>query len=134
MRPAQILLFVASALAAFAAYTFPTNPVSLGIITVTKAGTPVSLVSSVSAAKDQGVLCRAIELEAIKDVVKTANTGNVFVGASDMNTSTGVGVIKTLIPGEQWSVWATGNALAPDRLFLDAATNGDGAQGRCLVQ
>lgn len=123
-----------TAAVAFAAYNFPTNPAALGIVTVVTAGSPVSLLSSVPAAQGQDFKCRAIELEAIKDVAKADNTGLVYLGESGMNTSTGAGVIKSLLPGEQWSVSGFTNALRPERLYLDADTNGDGAQVRCVVQ
>jgi len=135
MRLARIPLFLAAfAIAAFAGYTFPTNPGSLGIVTVVTSGTPVTLVSSVAAAIGADVRCREITIEAIKTAARGANTGNVFVGTATMNKTTGAGVIKTLGIGGIFVMSAETNTLRPERLYLDATTNGDGAQVSCLVQ
>ena len=116
------------------AYSFPTNPAALGIVTVASPDTPVSLLSAVPAAQNQGFMCQAIEVEAMKDAGKTANSGLVYIGASDMNKTTGAGVIKTLAVGESWSYNAIGNQMAPDNLYLDAANADDGVQVRAFVR
>ena len=120
------------------AYTFPTNPAALGIVTQpSHIASPVKLLSSVPAAEGQDTDTKfhSIELEAINTVGKALNAGVVFIGQSNMNTSTGAGVIKSLSPGEQWSFDAGthGNIFDPDKLYLQTLNDNDGVQVRAIM-
>lgn len=112
---------------------FTSNPVGLGLITKTSVSQPVSLLSQAGASPIAlGVRLRWIEVEAMKDGIKTANTGPTYIGTSAMNISTLVGVIKVLGVSEQWRFGdeTNGEFFDPDKLFFQVANNSDGIHVR----
>lgn len=94
---------------------------SLGLITVTTAGTPVQVTTSKTP-------CHAILLQA-----KPGNVGLTFVGTSNMVKATYVGVnavigipTDTVIPSVHASVPAANNAIDASKVWVDANTSGEG--------
>ncbi len=118
-------------------YVFPTNPAALGIVLQPDhTADPVSLLSNITAALGTGVKFNALEFEGIKLADGTVCSGNVYIGQFDMDITTGVGVIKTLKPGVQWSFGneRDGNVFDPERLFLQTDNDNDGAQIRGITR
>jgi hypothetical protein len=115
-------------------FKFPSNPVSMGLITKADHTTaPVSLLSAAGApAIAAGARMNWIEVEAMKDGSKTANTGKTYIGTVDMNISTLVGVIKVLGVSEQWKFnnERDGNVYDPAQLFFQVASDNDGVHVR----
>ena len=85
--------------------------ISLGQVDVAVAGTPVQLTST----QDQA---NSITITAL-----TANAGDVYVGTSDLDNSSMVGVLAILDAGESWPPgWPLSNSvndINPSELYLD---------------
>lgn len=112
-------------------YYWKTNPASLGMVIQTDhTAAPVSLMSGVVSAVGSNQAFNSLSIQAVKVADLTANTGKIYIGQFDMNISSGVGVIKTLAPGEIWTITAGtwGNKFHPEQLWLQAASDNDGAQ------
>lgn len=108
------------------------NPAALGKIVVAAAGTPVSILSNFEGDQDYyGMQANKIILQALP-----TNTGNVYLGYSDMDTSTGEGVLAELTPGTMWSITdpSAANVFAVGIYYLDAASDGDGAYAAAHVR
>lgn len=98
---------------------------SLGLTTVTTAGTPVSVVVPASIRPPS---CHAFIITA-----RPANTGKIFIGLSGLNKTTFAGVLAILpiptvndLPTFSASLSGPANALSLDDLYLDADVSGDG--------
>lgn len=119
-------------------FTFPSNPTGLGLITKADHTTiPVSLLSAAGAAAiAAGARVNWIEVEAMKDGSKTANTGKTYIGTATMNITTLVGVIKVLGVSEQWKFQneRDGNVYDPAQLFFQVASDNDGVHVRAGVR
>lgn len=100
------------------------NPLPYGKASVPVPGTPVSITAGAIAlgytAKD--LACQSIFFQALP-----ANTGNVYIGASDMNTTTMAGVLFILVAGQQQPYTSpAGNSIDPTRLYVDADVADEG--------
>lgn len=99
------------------------NPFPLGKVTVT-AGVPKQIVENFKTDTDiVNKLVAKVEVCALPD-----NTGNVYLGYSDMNTTTLAGVIRILGAGDSWNL-SSGvklNFIDVDKLYIDADNTGAG--------
>ncbi len=93
---------------------------SLGKVTVTSGGTPVQITATKTA-------CQAISIQAL-----STNTGKIYVGLSNINKTTSVGVLGVLaVPTA--NLIPSFNAYQPqvaglnaDAFWIDADVNGEG--------
>ena len=96
---------------------------SNGSTTVPSAGTPAPLISS-----QIRTACHAFMVEALP-----TNVGNIYIGLSNMNKATMVGVVAVLakptantIPSFSSTVSYAPSALDLAQIFIDADSSGDG--------
>lgn len=96
------------------------NPMSLGYLTV--GGSPVSVIENYSTYTD--LVANKVECQALK-----TNAGTVYVGYSGMNTTSGVGVLKALQPGESWVLAHNVgmNVIPAAELYIHGSNAGDKA-------
>ena len=110
MKPLRILAWLLMFSVLLSAATLPQ-----GKKTVTTAGTPVQLQTQSQSVN--GILFQAW----------TANTGNIYIGTSALNASTGAGVIMILGPGQ--IAYVGGKAQFgtedPSLIWVDADVNGE---------
>ena len=86
----------------------PAQFTSLGQVDVATAGTPVQITAT--NIQVNSVIIRALN----------TNTGMVFIGTSDLDNSSMVGVIFFLNPGDAWSSGTQGvNEINPADLYID---------------
>ena len=101
---------------------FDHNPFAYGAVTAT-AGTPVAVTDNFSS--DTDVLAMPVaylSIQALKD-----NAGNVYIGYSDMNTTTMAGVLYVIGPGESWGVGHPNvSTIRPRDIYIDVETTGEG--------
>jgi len=105
--------------------SFANNPLSLGKLTVTSAGTPISFTSGFSGVLDYGTI-RASKLDV---QALSTNQNNVYVGYSGMSTTTLSGVVAVLGAGDSWQLDLpdSGNRIDVSKFWLAADTNDDAA-------
>ena len=106
---------------------------SLGKIVVTASGTPVRATSNLSDPTAR------IGAQSIRFTVVPANTGLIYIGLSNMNISTGVGVLDVLpVPASATSGPFASTDLAqvvipaglnPADIYIDTSHSGDGVYG-----
>jgi len=111
---------------------------SLGLITVTTAGTKVRATST------QSDPTARIGIQAIQFQVRPANTGLIYVGTSALDKSTGAGVLAVLPAPASATTGAFASASfaevnAPAGLniadfYVDSTVNGDGVFISATVQ
>lgn len=104
---------------------------SLGLVTVTAAGTPVRLTANRPTPTER------LGAQSVRITPKPANAGVIYVGTSGMVVATGVGVLgaipkPTSATTGPFDVFEIKQELLPAglnlaELYLDAASNGDGA-------
>lgn len=98
------------------------NPFSYGKIT-TNIGTKRALTYNFAA--DSVVVAAPMSFISIKAL--PANTGDVYVGYSDMNTTTLVGVLYIIGPGESVGIGHPNiSTIYPRDLYIDVSVNGEG--------
>lgn len=122
------------------AYVVTFKPEPLGKLAPT-AGAPIratsNLANSTDGQKAFGNTSPGNDLWVNKIEFKApaGNTGNVFIGKSGMNTTTLVGVIRVLEPGESWPVTEhpRGNVYHLGDWFIDVANTGDSCHGSADV-
>lgn len=99
---------------------------SIGLVTVSLAGTPVQL-------KSTSQICDSVNIEPVKSLGPYVdNVGKIYIGTSAaMNKTTGAGVLYVLAPGQP-----AATVRQPGRIpflddvsnyWMDADTSGDGA-------
>lgn len=93
---------------------------SLGKVAVTTAGTPVQ------------VTANAIRAALLRIELVPGNTGDIHVGLSTLNKTSGAGVVAVLTKA-QADRWVyelcseDGNSIEVSKFYLDSGTNGDAA-------
>lgn len=98
------------------------NPFSYGKIT-TNIGTKRAL--TYNFASDAEVVAAPMSYLMVKAL--PTNTDNVFIGYSDMNTTTLAGVVAIIGPGESFAVGHPNVSTIQVRdLYLDVSVNGEG--------
>lgn len=115
------------------------KPQPFGNVTVATPGTPVQLAinfpnftPAVTTAVTDQVYCNKINI-ITSSISQTGagNTGNVYIGQSNMVRATLVGVIAVLSPGQSFPVTnnVSMNIYPFDQYYVDADTAGDGVYG-----
>lgn len=101
------------------------NPVPLGKVTVSTAGTPVLAIANFSSDSDfTSLYANKLEVAALP-----SNSGMIYVGYSGMNRSSLAGVIAMIQPGGSWIFTENAgmNVFDVSRLYLDADTDSNAA-------
>jgi len=99
-------------------------------VTVTNSGTPVQFTSS-------SYQCSVLRIQPRKNST-TVNVGNVYIGSSTLNKSTGAGVYAILSPeqveGLQFDIpWTAGVwPLNPSNWYVDADNSADAVLFGCV--
>lgn len=104
------------------------NPFPLGLISTT-IGAKANLIVNFPSYTD--LVANWIQIQALD-----TNTKNIFVGKSDMNTTTMAGVLKILQPGETWSCPpnpGSMNRLIVSEFNIDVEVNAEGVIAACFV-
>lgn len=121
------------------AYTPQFKPQPIGIVTVLTPGTPVqvtfnlpSMIPKVTDAVTDQVPANKVSISTNpKAQAGAGNTGNVYIGQSNMSRTTLFGVIAVLTPGGSWS-WTNNvglNIYQLEKWYVDADNAGDGIYG-----
>lgn len=107
------------------------DPIALGLVTVTAAGTPESILKNFTDVDTEAErVTQKFTGKAANILVKApaTNTTAIYVGKSNMNTTTGVGVIADIAPGGSIVIGnGIGNLFSLRDFYIDAVTNGEGA-------
>ncbi|MHC4363062.1 MAG: hypothetical protein ACYSTZ_09555 [Planctomycetota bacterium] len=103
---------------------FPAQFISLGQVDVATAGTPVQITSAYT-------LVNSVIIRSLDD-----NDGKIWIGTSDLDNSSMVGVIFYLNPGDAWSSGTQGmNEINPSELYIDCESgNTDSVIASILVR
>lgn len=95
-----------------------------GKVAVTTGGTPVQI--------DADGLGRVVQSLIVQSLA--SNTDKIYLGRQGMVKATGVGVIAVLTPtAAPFKLDAFGNGFKTDKLYLDAAVDGEGAYISAIV-
>lgn len=108
----------------------PNNPVPLGLITVTAAGTPVPLIQNFTT-DYASLVSNKIEIQA-----SPSNTGLIYIGYAGMVKATGVKVLRVLNSGETWSITDPSAADVFDvyKFYIDSDVNSEGVYASAHVR
>ncbi|MHA2070134.1 MAG: hypothetical protein ACXABY_37685 [Candidatus Thorarchaeota archaeon] len=97
------------------------TPMTLDRVNVAASGTPVSILQNFT--KEWKGVVSSVLIKA-----PAANTGVIYVGKANMVIATGVGVIADIPIGGSITIGdGNNNILSLRDIYIDAATNGDGA-------
>lgn len=115
-------------------YNVTINPVPLGKLAPTP-GTAIRLTANLTGAYGNANSAEDLHANRIELTAPAANAGTIFVGTSNMDKTTQVGVLKIIKAGETWSYSnpVGMNTVWVGTLFVDASNGGDSVNGSALV-
>lgn len=121
MKRVLLLLVLCVVLACLWLVPVHANIFVVGKVTVSSAGTPVQAQANTGTFNPTGVV--TVQYPALKES-GSANTGQLYVGTSNLNKTGRVGVACVLNPGGTCSFGSNNKWAQPSEVWMDADTSG----------